>query len=225
MTQCWPEGALRAYLDGELPAVDVELVAAHLGECPVCAGLCTELAARAAHVSALLDLLPEPVPEWSGAMARSVRPTAGARATHSRARSIGIAAALAAGLAVAAYLLPNRHPTDAVAHSARAPKPMLVSPPAPAPALAQVAAAGAGTAIGPALTPVPPPRRPHRARRPPSTAPEPAYFLALDDEPFDSGIIMRVAVKPGNLQADVVFGPDGRARAFRVINASQRNYK
>ena len=66
MTECWSEGALRAYLDRELPTEDMQRVAAHLGECKVCDGLCTELAARAAHVSALLELLPE----WSAAMPR-----------------------------------------------------------------------------------------------------------------------------------------------------------
>ena len=60
-----------------------------------------------------------------------------------------------------------------------------------------------------------------RVRRP---ALEPAYFVALDDEPFESGVIMRVDVKPGNVQADIVFGHDGRAHAFRLVNASQRNF-
>ena len=44
MTQCWSEGALRAYLDRELPSEEMQRVAAHLGECTVCDGLCTELA-------------------------------------------------------------------------------------------------------------------------------------------------------------------------------------
>jgi hypothetical protein len=67
----------------------------------------------------------------------------------------------------------------------------------------------------------PAPHRPRRARR---AAQETAYFVALDDEPFESGVIMRMDVKPGNVQADIVFGPDGRAHAFRLVNASQRNY-
>src|ERR1035441_10991660 len=98
MTECWPEGALRAYLDRELPAEDMPRVAAHLGECTVCDGLCTELAARAARVSALLEVLPE----WGEAMPRPASP---ARAPHRRATWAGIAVALAAGLALAAYLM------------------------------------------------------------------------------------------------------------------------
>ena len=52
MTKCWSEGELRAYLDRELPTGDMQQVAAHLGECTACDGLCTELSGRAAHVSA-----------------------------------------------------------------------------------------------------------------------------------------------------------------------------
>ena len=199
MTQCWPQGALRAYLDGELPTRDMQQVAAHLGECRACDGLCRELAARAAHVSALMELLPErgeAVPRPVGVPRR-------------RANWIGVAVALAAGLAVAVYLLPDRHPREALVHPALTPAPSAV-------------AAVAAIAPAPAEAPEPPaPRRPRRVR---PTVPEPAYFVALDDEPFESGVIMRMDVKPGNVQADIVFGPDGRARAFRLVNATQRNY-
>ena len=200
MTQCWPEGALRAYLDRELPTEDMQRVAAHLGDCTVCDGLCTELAARAAHVSALLELLPE----WSvAAMPRAATPA------KRRATWVGIAVALAAGLALAAYLMPDRHPREAVALPA--PVPALAAPPMPA-TVAATTPAPAG------------PPAPRRLRRVRPTAPEPAYFVALDDEPFDSGVIMRVGVKPGNLRADIVFGPDGRAHAFRLVNATERNF-
>src|SRR5450759_1073798 len=194
MTQCWSEGALRAYLDRELPTEDMHRLAAHLRDCTVCDGLCTELAARAAHVSALMELLPE----WGGAMPHP------ARAPHRRPTWVGIAVALAAGLAVAAYLMPNRHPREALVLPASAP-----------PLVATVAE----------MAPVPAePPAPRRARRVRPIAPEPAYFVALDDEPFESGVIMRVDVKPGNVQADIVFGPDGRAHAFRLVNATQRNF-
>jgi hypothetical protein len=201
MTECWSEGALRAYLDRELPTGDMQRVAAHLGECKVCDGLCTELAARAAHVSALLELLPE----WSAGMPRP------AIAARPRPHWFGIAVALAAGLAVAAYLLADRTPRDATVRPE--PAPVLTSAPAPS--------AIAVAAVDAAPSEPPTPRRVRRVRRP---APEPAYFVALDDEPFESGVIMRVDVKPGNVQADIVFGPDGRAHAFRLVNAAQRNF-
>jgi hypothetical protein len=82
-----------------------------------------------------------------------------------------------------------------------------------------VATAAADTDPAPVERPAP--RRARRVRRP---TPDAAYFVALDDEPFESGVIMRMDVKPGNVQADIVFGPDGRAHAFRLVNASQRNY-
>jgi len=199
MTECWSEGALRAYLDRELPTQDMQQVAAHLGECKVCDGLCTELAARAAHVSALLELLPE----WSAAMPRP------AIVAKQRPHWIGVAVALAAGLAVAAYLVADRTPREAIVL------------PAPVPVVAPPPVATAAVEVIPAPAEAPAPRRARRVRRP---APEQAYFVALDDEPFESGVIMRVDVKPGNVQADIVFGPDGRAHAFRLVNAAQRNY-
>ena len=200
MTQCWPEGALRAYLDGELPTEDIERVAAHLGECRVCEGLCREVAARAAHVSALMELLPE--------RGEATPRRAGVR--RLRSNWIGVAVALAAGLAMAAYLMPDSHPREVAVR------------PAPMAAPAPVAAAAA--AMAPSAAEPSAPRRPRRVRRVRPTAPEPAYFVALDDEPFESGVIMRMDVKPGNVQADIVFGPDGRARAFRLVNATQRNF-
>ncbi len=195
MTQCWSEGALRAYLDGELPAEEMQRVAAHLRDCTACEGLHTELAARAAHVAALLELLPERGADMP-------RPASPARAPQRRRSWAGVAVALAACLALAAYLLPDRHPREAV---------VLPAPAAPPAAVVAEAAPAPPAPVEPAAA-----RRPRRARR---TAPEPAFFVALDDEPFESGVIMRVDVKPGNVQADIVFGPDGRARAFRLVNA------
>jgi anti-sigma factor RsiW len=204
MTQCWSEGELRAYLDRELPTEDMQRVAAHLGDCTVCDGLCTELAGRAAHVSALMELLPE----WTAAAPRATTP---AKRRVLRPNWVGIAVALAACLALAAYLMPNRHPREEA----------LVLP---APALAPQPAAVAASATTPAHVELAERPAPRHARRVRATAPEPAYFVALDDEPFESGVIMRVDVKPGNVQADIVFGPDGRAHAFRLVNASQRNF-
>jgi hypothetical protein len=205
MTQCWPEGTLRAYLDRELPSEEMQRVAAHLGECTACDGLCTELAARSAHVSALMELLPE----WSAPASRPVV-VAGKRPNW-----IGIAVAVAACLALAAYLLPNRRPREV----AVAAPPAIAPPPTVAFAPPPVATAAADTDPAPVERPAP--RRARRVRRP---TPDAAYFVALDDEPFESGVIMRMDVKPGNVQADIVFGPDGRAHAFRLVNASQRNF-
>ena len=189
------------------PPGDMQRVAAHLGECAKCDGLCTELAARAAHVAALMELLPE----WSEAAVRPAgRPAVVPVRRMPRPSWIGIAVAVAAGLALAVYLKQDRPvPRAQVRPTVQVPE---IASPAVAIAAEEVSAVVAA------------PAAPRRTRRVRETTPDPAYFVALDDEPFESGVIMRVDVKPGNLQADIVFGPDGRAHAFRLVNASQRNY-
>src|SRR2546426_1017032 len=106
MSECWSEGALRAYLDRELPPEDMNLAAAHLGDCTACDGLCTELATRAAHVSALVETLGEPE-EMKGARPLPSRADARtATRTAARWQWAGAALALAAGLALAALMMP-----------------------------------------------------------------------------------------------------------------------
>jgi hypothetical protein len=197
MSQCWSEGALRAYLDGELPPEDMNLAAAHLEDCPVCNSLCTTLAARAAHVSALVETLvemqgePDPV-KWP-------RPLP-VRAHTTQRQWAGAVVALAAGLALAALLVPK--------HEVRQPA-VTATPPAP-PAFAV-------NAVQPAGVP-PAKKRPAQSRSIHRAAEAMDYFLALDNEPIESGVVMRVGVDPGNLQADIVFGPDGRAHAIRLVS-------
>src|SRR5215471_17105572 len=101
MTNCWSEGALRAYLDRELPAEDMKSVAAHLGECSSCDALCAELAGRAARVFALVETLAEP------AVVVKAQPAA-ARTQSRRWLWPGAAVALAAGLAIASFVLPRK---------------------------------------------------------------------------------------------------------------------
>src|SRR5437762_760964 len=103
MSECWSEGALRAYLDRELPPEDMNLVAAHLGNCTACDGLCTELAAKAAHVSALVETLVEPE-EVKWPLPPRVDVRTGTR-TVTRRQWAGAALALAAGLALAALMM------------------------------------------------------------------------------------------------------------------------
>ena len=210
MTKCWSEGELRAYLDRELPTEDMKQVAAHLGECTACDCLCTELAGRAAHVSALMELLPE----WEGASVRRPARTAVVPATQSRQNTwVGVAVALAAALAVAAYLMPKPAPQVAAA-------PVPVRPAPVSPAIVPQEAT-ASLALAPETADEPAPRPVRRVRK---EAPDKEYFIALDNEPFESGVIMRMDVKPGNVQADVVFGPDGRAHAFRLVKAPVQRY-
>jgi anti-sigma factor RsiW len=190
MSQCWSEGALRTYLDRELPPPDMELVAAHVAECAECARMSRNLAARAGRVAVWMEAL------------RALETAAPApRRSITRRRWIGLAAAMAAGLAVAAMVLPRHR--DVV----KAPAPTVVL--APAAVVADATEASAPVAAAP------------RKIRQPKLRPRTVNnsFLALDDEPIETGVIIRVGVEPGNLQADIVFGQDGRAHAIRLVNA------
>jgi hypothetical protein len=177
----------------------MDLVAAHLAECAECAGMSKDLAARAARVAVWMDALPEvhfaePTPRRTLALRRT-----------SRRRWIGLGAAIAAGLAVAAMLLP-RHKNVVAA----LPPSVVLAPPAAMVAVVSDAAVVSGSRH---LAP----RRIRQPRLRPRAVNN--SFLPLDDEPFETGVIMRVGVEPGNVQADIVFGQDGRAHAIRLVNA------
>jgi anti-sigma factor RsiW len=193
MTNCWSEGALRAWLDRELPAEDMKAVAAHLGECSACDAQCTELAARASRVFSMLEMLGEPAP------AVKLRPVPSR--TPSRWLWPGAAVALAAGLAIASFIAQKQ---------AEQPDPVAqVQPVVPA-APIQIVEPAPGPVAHSAVAKTSPRR--------PAAKPAGDYFLALDNEPIESGVIMRVALQPGNAQADIVFDPGGRARAIRLVS-------
>jgi len=44
------------------------------------------------------------------------------------------------------------------------------------------------------------------------------YYVKLDDEPIETGVVVRVGLDGGQVPADVILGPDGRARAIRLVN-------
>ncbi len=199
MTNCWSEGALRAYLDRELPGADMKAVAAHLGECSACDELCTELAGRAARVFALLETLPEP------AAVVGMRPVL----LRSRSRWLwtGAAVALAAGLAIASIMVEKRdHPTP-VATDQPSPRTQPAQPADPDEGAVQAVSSVPRTRA--AVSRVLPRKR--------AAVPSMDYFVALDDQPIESGVIMRMAIQPGNTQADIVVDSTGRARAIRLV--------
>jgi predicted anti-sigma-YlaC factor YlaD len=208
MTHCWPEGALRAYLDRELSAGEIQQAAAHVKECAACRELCRELEARAARVGELMELLPAVEVETVQVPARMPRRAAAGW----RVGWVGAAVAVAAALGVVAYLVPARE---------KVPVPVAVVPAATAPPAVEEAPAVVSGIERPAAV-----RASRRAAQMVRTRTVAAAsdFVALDDEPFESGVIVRVAVTPGKTQADIVFGPDGRARAFRLVEASKQKY-
>src|SRR5438105_14847595 len=191
MSRCWSEGALRAYQDRELPPEDMELAAAHLGGCAECAELSKNLAGRAARVSVWMEALSGPE--------RVLVPRMPRRGTARRSWAV-VAGAIAAGLAIAAVLVQWQkvplHNRPGHTDVAAGPAPIgVVTPPS---AVAD-AAAPATSALSPKRT------RPRRVRQATPPAGPATDFLALDDEPIETGVVMRVGVEPGNVQADIVF--------------------
>ena len=197
MSECWDEGALRAYCDRELTTEELQRIASHLGGCAECHARYNELAARAARVGSLMNAL-----------------TAVAPAAHSPARRprpwlrpvAGTALALAAAAALAFVLIPKRAaivPTQpapvARPHVQRTLRPIQAETSSPQTA-----------------TPAKPVRAKSRRSRPAHSE----EFLALDDDPIDMGVVMRVALDSNaDIQADVIYDADGRPRAIRPVSS------
>jgi hypothetical protein len=196
MSECWDDGGLRGYFDRELPAEDLTRIAAHLGACAECHTRYNELAARAARVSGMMGALVVNEP------ARPVEMPKRGWKMPAAVASMGLAAA--AALAFVAVPRPVK-PPDPVAtpHVKHVDRPIVAETPAPAPAEAkQPAAAKIARA------------KVQRTQQ----KPQPEYFLALDDEPIDAGIVMRVALdSTASVQADVVFDAAGHPRAIRPV--------
>jgi anti-sigma factor RsiW len=193
MNGCWSEGDLRAWLDGELPPPDQHAVERHLAACPACAETLQALQRCAQRVSMLMGELAAPAPPATVLPVR--RPSW---------RWTGIPAAIAAGLVLAFLLVPHR----ALPTAPPTPK----TPPSPA--VVPNTASVARPAPRPAAISQTRPRRAVPAKPPQQQTGE--YYLALDDEPIDTGVVMRVALAD-NSQADVIFDSQGRARAIRPI--------
>jgi len=192
MTQCWSEGELRAYLDGELPSRDMERAGAHLSQCDACGRLLAELEVRAELVVNWMQALPEPL--------APVRVPPVPRRAMAVRRWVSSAAAIAAALVLGAMFTPRR-----VDKATNLPPPQApaVAVPAPPPA-----------AVKPAII-----RRVPRPRSaPPKPKPQIQYYVALDDEPIETGLVVRVGLDGGQIPADVIVGPDGRARAIRLVS-------
>jgi hypothetical protein len=181
MKQCWPDGDLRAFLDGELPQLGE-----HLDVCAACSARYRELAERAGRVTNLLAMLPE----------TGVLRNLPAR-EHYRRRWAVAALSLAAAIAIGFVVLPKRHSTPA-----------------------SVGKAPAAVAHETATAPVAKAETPRRVARRAAARPRPPHenFLRLDDEPLETGTIVRVSAENGDVQADLIVGPDGRAHAIRMVS-------
>jgi anti-sigma factor RsiW len=119
-------------------------------------------------------------------------PRKGARPTWKWAAA---GAALAAALVAAFVLAPGK---NRVVEAPRAVEAIAIRP-----------------AAAPAVTPAVVKRRvPAKARR---RRTQTQYFLAFDDEPIDTGTVMRVALD-GGVEADLIVDASGRPRAIRPVH-------
>jgi anti-sigma factor RsiW len=199
MTECWSEGDLRAFLDGELPPSDRERVNVHIGECPKCEALYDEIVGRASRVEQWMSLLPD--------TQEAVRLPLLRRPVRKRPRWAGVAAALAAGVLIALAVWPK--------HSQRPVLPAVVElPPVQPPRVAQAVSVEPGAMSD--KHPVTRARRPLGIRSAKASLVQ-EEFVALDDEPIGNGLVVRMALGPDEVQADVIFSADGRARAYRLV--------
>lgn len=193
MTGCWSQGELRAWLDRELPSRDIELVAAHIKECAECREVCDVVSSRAARVGALLDSLPEM--SGPGKLPQIAR---GARPLWPVTAAAGIAAALAVTLLAPWQHAPLPQPKAPQAVSKAAPSQAVPKPPP--------------MQVKPAII---------RKRVPAKPKPRLEDYVALDNDPIETGVVVRVNLDTGvngaQIPADVIVGPDGRARAIRLV--------
>lgn len=193
MNRCWPEGEWRAYLDRELPPRELAAGAEHLKECRRCTALSEVLEKRAERVGAWLGELEtgnvEAVPEPAAVPVR--------RPAVLIWRPVLAAAAVLACAAVLFMAL--RQP----------PYGQVVRVPFPAP-----------HAAVPVLPPVVRQPQPEADRsKPRGRVVTPAqYYIALDDEPIESGVVARVTLPDSGMLADVIYDDEGRPRAVRPLN-------
>ena len=199
MSECWDEGGLRAYFDRELPSEDLSRIAAHIGACAECHARYNELAARAVRVSSMMSAL---------GVAAQIAPMPAPSRRGWLQPAAAAALALAATAALAFVLIPKRAPQP---RPSAAPNVERGKSPSLRPIQAEVETQPAPAKAAHA-------KSQHRAK-----AAETDYYLALDDEPIDIGVVMRVALDSGAaVQADVIFDAEGRPRAIRPVKQSSK---
>jgi predicted anti-sigma-YlaC factor YlaD len=212
MRGCLHEGALAAYLDGELPEATRRRAAGHLQSCARCRARLERVEATAARVNALLDALVDEVPVAATSDVLPFRARPGSDAPWVR-WAVAAAAGVLAISAVLGVLTISRGPQVA--------PPALV---AKKQATVQPAPAIVSRTVAPAVKP--------KFRRVRRSKPLPRLddFLALDDgDPIQVGVVVRVMLpasafaampQTGAMQvimADLAIGEDGRARAIRFV--------
>jgi len=181
------------WAEGELRAeLDGELPAEESARLAEHLKVCAECGGRYAE----LGQRAARVAGWMAALDEPAPAAAPVRAQRNRFQYAAAALALAAGLAIGSAMLPKRGKEAGrmVAPVAQAPAPM-TSP-----------------AVAVERPPAPRPQRPRKAVL------RADYYLPLDDEPIETGTVMRVGLANGDVQAELILGPDGRAHAIRMVS-------
>jgi anti-sigma factor RsiW len=208
MKECWGDGELRAYLDGELAPSEMARIAAHLAECHACEARYDEVAGRAGMVSGLMESLAELEPAVPIRRRQPVR----------RWRQwAGAGAAIAAGIAIAAMMIPKGPGPGSRQVMTPVPETSIagIAPvPTPAPVISEAAVQPQGAPSRERLALAARARLKLAAQKPKLPR---DVFIALDDEPMETGVVVRMTLGEEEIPADVVFGKDGRARAVRLI--------
>jgi len=237
---CIRKGALQAYLDGELEPEEREAVVAHLDVCEGCRARAAAAAGRHARVSTFMSarVLDANHDSTTVALARFRERMAtmraggvrvGERVSTPRVAAVLVAAGVLAIVAIG-FLLgerPTRQPpaNDRLAATENRAAPVATS--AERPATAALISTGADRTSAPGAS-----RRPHPVRR--RTESNPYLLLTPDVGPPEMGIVVRVRMRLSMLtaiagpvpadaaepevEADVLVGQDGRARAVRFVN-------
>jgi hypothetical protein len=148
--------------------------------------------ARASGIRVLMEALPEPDP----VVRIPVLPQPSA--VRLGWAVAGLAVAVSAALVFA--LVPPRRPEPLVA--------------VPVPAAPKAQAPAPPVTVKPAIIK----RLPRKRAVPPKPKPQVQYYVALDDQPIETGVVVRVGLDNGLVPADVIVGSDGRPRAIRLIS-------
>lgn len=202
--KCLDEGALKAYLDNELPEAQMRRAAGHLEACAPCRDRLGRIETTAGRVNAwLAALAPEDLPALDEAVPRIAARTRGLRWRWAAA-ALGGALAASVALFVATAPAPKKE--------ARVAKP-------------QAPLTDVRRSVGTVRYRAASVRKRFPVHRTKPVPPLDDLALFADADPMQIGMVVRVMLPVTDasftgaqeIAADLVIGEDGRARAIRLV--------